>query len=227
MRSCFLALGLILVATLLSGCATRIYGVPEAHWERMGPTERSEAISAWSAVQLAREERRREEALLARQREAHQSAQRELCEQLAAENRPTKPRVPPRRDGVSSAPPGLVQVSLLSGQIYVANRHRRFEPVSFSLEEGQTSRIVLLAPPNHRAQLSVSLEHGLLSLDLGPGSKRDGATSLAWRDWRDGTSLTINTAGPLRLRDVELNVEAVTRPVKRDNVAHDRAQARR
>jgi hypothetical protein len=211
MRKCSLPLGLILAASLLSGCATRIYGVPEKHWERMGPTERSEAIKGWSAVQQVREARRREEALLARQREATQSAQRELCEQVAAESRPTKRPAPARGGVVSTAPPRLIQVSLSSGQIHVANRHRRFEPVSFSLEDGQTSRIVLLAPPNHRAQLSVSLERGLLSLDLGPGNKRDGATSLAWqRDWIDGTSLNVNTAGPLRLRDVELNVEAVT-----------------
>ena len=194
-----LIIALLAGALATSACSPRIYGVSEEHWEAMTTAERQEAMRAWEAVQVAREERRRAEA----ERDA-------VLQQHAAEQRAALARA--IRSGEAGVPGDLIRVRLSGGTLRIGGRARSYAPVAFSLASGETRRIPIVAG-RYRSELAVDFWDGVLRIDLQDTHRDTGAAHLAWGpEWHRGTDQAIRSDGPRRLREVQAYIETLPLP---------------
>lgn len=179
--------------TLLVACVPSMYGVPQETWDRMSESERIEAMRVYEREQQARrqaaEERARRQAL---ERERERVRQAEI-------ERARRERIEAIHRG-EGAYGELIRVRLQGGRIKLGDRHHRYEPITFTIADGETVKIGVSDGRGRGADLVVSYGGGALSLD--------GSRFPYERRWGRGTVYAdTGTRGALDLRGVDLFVE--------------------
>lgn len=215
------ALSLLLA---LSACTPYLYGVPQDRWDRMSESERVEAMRVYEREQQARriaaEERARRQALeeQARRQAAEERARQEAYERQreqarqAALERERQERIERvhRGDGAYGE---LIRIRLQGGIVKIGERRYRYEPLTFTIAEGESRRIVVTDPQGRSADLNVSYAGGALSLE--------GTRFTYDRSWGQGRLYAgAAISGTPELRDVDLFVEVRDRSSRHERDAH-------
>ena len=183
----------LVMATMLAACTPYMYGVPMETWNRMSETERIEAMRVYEQEQQARrqaaEERARRLALERERERARQEAlERARRERIEAIH---------RGDGAYGE---LIRVRLQGGRIRIGGEHYRYEPITFTIADGETRQIPVADYRGREVDLVVTYAGGALAIEgvRFPYDRRWGRGVLY-----PGTS----TGGPLELRGVDLEVQ--------------------
>jgi hypothetical protein len=205
---------------LLASCAPYMYGVPQETWDRMSERERIEAMRTYEREQEARrraaEERARRQAIeeQARRQAAEEQArvaalerQREQARQAALERE--------RRDRIERIHRGdgaygeLIRVRFQGGTIRIGDRFHRYEPLTFTIAEGESRRIAVADLQGRVVDMVVTYAGGALSLE--------GARFPYDRSWGRGRLYSdIDISGAMQLRDVDVFIEVQGRSSRFD-----------
>jgi hypothetical protein len=203
-------IGLVMLL-LLAACAPYMYGVPQETWDRMGEPERVEAMRVYELKQQARrqaaEERARRQAAedQARRQAAEAQARREALEReraqarQAALERERRERIERihRGEGIYGE---LIRVRLQGGKIRLGDRHHSYEPVTFTIADGETRKIGVADRQGRVFDLTVTYAGGALSLE--------GVRFPYDRSWGKGRLYAnTGTSGAHELRGVDLFIE--------------------
>lgn len=183
----------LILASLLAACTPYMYGVPQETWDRMSEPERIEAMRVYEREQQARrqaaEERARRQAV---------ERERELARQAALERE--------RRERIESIHRGegtygeLIRVRLQGGKVRIGDRHHRYEPLTFTIADGETRKISVADRKGREVDLTVTYAGGALTLD--------GVRFPYDRRWGRGALYAdTGTAGALALQGVDVFIE--------------------
>ena len=188
-----IAMLVLAVSVLLAACTSYRYGVPQETWERMSEPERIEAMGVYEREQQARrqaaEERARRQAVERERERAHQ-AELERARQARIE-------AIHRGEGAYGE---LLRVRLQGGRIKVGDRHQRYEPITFTIAEGEALDIGVADRKGREVPLLVTYAGGALSLD--------GIRFPYNRHWGRGKLYTdTDTPGELELRGADVFIE--------------------
>ncbi|MBU5614932.1 hypothetical protein [Geomonas azotofigens] len=183
----------LILASLLAGCTNYMYGVPKESWDRMSEAERIEAIRVYEQEQRARrqaaEEQARRQAIERERERARQATlERERQERIDAIH---------RGEGAFGE---LIRVRLQGGEIKIGDRHHHYEPLTFTIADGETRRIAVADYKGREVDLTVTYAGGALSFE--------GLRFPYDRRWARGELYTdTGTSGPLALRGVDVFVQ--------------------
>jgi len=206
MTICFLALLLFLAA-----CTPYMYGVPQDRWDRMSEAERIQAMRVYEREQeanrLAAEQRAQQRAIAeqARRQAAAERARQDALEReraqarQAALERERHERIEAIHQG-RGAHGELIRVRLQGGKIRIGEHFHRYEPLTFTIADGETRKIAVADFQGRVVDLSVTYAGGALSLD--------GVRFPYDRSWGPGRLYTrTGTSGARELRDVDVFIE--------------------
>jgi hypothetical protein len=194
----------LVLATLCTACTPYLYGVPQESWDRMSETERVEAMRVYERQQQeatrAAEERAQRRALEREQERARQAAlERERLERIEA-----------LHDG-RGAYGELIRVRLQGGTIRIGDRHHHYQPLTFTIADGETRRIPVSDQKGREVDISASYGGGALTLE--------GLRFPYERGWGRGRLYTdTGTGGPLALQGVDVFVEIQDRSSRLDRI---------
>lgn len=185
------------LATMLAACVPTMYGVPQESWDRMSEAERVAAIQSYEREQqarrqaaeerrLAQEERARREALESERERARQVAmERERHERIEAIH---------RGEGAYGE---LIRVRLQGGKVKIGGQHHRYEPLTFTIADGETRKIAVADKTGREVDLVVTYASG--------GFTVEGVRFPYDRDWKRGILYAdTSTGGQLELRGVDV-----------------------
>ncbi|MBP1728507.1 MAG: hypothetical protein H6Q56_880 [Deltaproteobacteria bacterium] len=188
-----IAMLVLAVSVLLAACTSYRYGVPQETWDRMSEPERIEAMGVYEREQQARrqaaEERARRQAV---ERERERARQAEL-------ERARQERIEAIHRG-EGAYGELLRVRLQGGRIKVGDRQQRYEPITFTIADGETLDIGVADRKGREVPLLVTYAGGALSLD--------GIRFPYNRHWGRGKLYAdTDTPGELELRGADVFIE--------------------
>jgi hypothetical protein len=210
----------LVLASILTGCTPYMYGVPQENWDRMSEAERIEAMRVYEREQTARRQAAEERARrLAMERERERERQAELAAQRAREAERERARLAAleqaRLERIESIHRGggaygeLIRVRLQGGRMRFGDRHHRYEPVGFTIADGETMVIRFADRRGREAGLTVTYANGALTID--------GLRFPYERRWGRGTQyVNIGTVGPSALQGVDVLVEIRDRSTRFD-----------
>jgi hypothetical protein len=185
------------LAIFLTACTSSMYGVPRETWDRMSESERIEAMRVYE-----REEQARRQAAEERARRQAVERERERARQAEVEGA--------RRERIEAIHRGegaygeLIRVRLQGGMIKIGDRHHRYEPITFTIADGEVREISVADRTGREVALTVTYTGGALSLD--------GIRFPYDRSWGRGALYTdTGTSGALELRGVDVFVEVHNR----------------
>ena len=200
---------------ILAACAPYMYGVPQESWDRMSEPERIEAMRIYEQKEQARrqaaEERARRQAAedQARRLAAEAQARRDALEReraqarQAAQERERRERIEMIHRG-EGAYGELIRVRLQGGKIRIGDRHHHYEPVTFTIAEGETRKIAVADRQGRVFDLTATYAGGALSLE--------GVRFPYDRSWGRGRLYAnTGTSGAHELRGVDLFIEVHAR----------------
>ncbi len=201
-----------LLLALLSACTPYVYGVPEPTWNTMSEAERLETMRIYQerqqAYQRAMEERARQNAIeLERQQARAAEAERVRLEHMRQQ------RIAAIHRG-EGAYGDLLRVRLQHGRMWIAGRHRHYQPLTFTIADGEGLQLAVTDDDGRQTLLLVTYANRSLLIDA-PGEAGNSGTARIPYDpqWREGGLYTdINSAGPLQLRGIEAFVEIAGAP---------------
>jgi hypothetical protein len=183
----------LVLAVLCTACTPYLYGVPQESWDRMSEAERVEAMRVYEREQQearrAAEERAQRRALEREQERARQAAlERERLERIEA-----------LHDG-RGAYGELIRVRLQGGTIRIGDRRHHYQPLTFTLADGETRKIPVSDQNGREVDLSASYGGGALTLE--------GVRFPYERGWGRGRLYAdTGTGGPFALAGVDVFVE--------------------
>lgn len=199
--------GVMLMALLLAGCASKIYGVPEERWETMSEQERIAAMEAYKARQEVLRQQRAEQARLrAMEKEAQLAREAE-----EARLRQRKVDAIYRGEGLYG---DLLRVSLEGGMLKLYGAHRPYHQVAFKIATGEVKEIEIVNLRGQKAHMVVSYDGSNLLLDETPNAHLSRALRLAYEDsWEPGAVYPgLCAEGPLQMKNVNVTVKIVGTP---------------
>lgn len=210
-------IGLVLLI-ILAACTPYMYGVPQETWDRMSEPERIEAMRVYEREQQARrqaaEERARRQAIeeqarrqAAEERARHEALERERAQaRQAALERERRERIEAIHRG-EGAYGELIRVRLQGGKIRVGDRFHRYEPLTFTIADGETRRIGVADRQGRVVEFSVSYAGGAFVLE--------GVRFPYDKSWGRGRLYTnTGTSGTLELRGVDIFIEVHNRSTR-------------
>jgi hypothetical protein len=188
-----LSIVFLVLMLFLTACTPYMYGVPQETWDRMSETQRIEAMGVYEREQQARrqaaEERARQRAF---EREQERARQAEV-----ARARQERIEAIHRGEGAYGE---LLRVRLQGGRIRVGDRHHRYEPITFTIADGETREIGVADRKGRQVALVVTYSGGVLSFE--------GIRFPYDRSWGRGRVYPeTGTSGPLELRGVDVFIE--------------------
>lgn len=203
---------------LLAACAPYMYGVPQEKWDRMGESERIETMRLFELKEQARrqaaEERARRQAAedQARRLAAEAQARREALERERAQARQAALERE-RRERIEKIHRGegaygeLIRVRLQGGKIRIGDRYHNYEPLTFTIAEGEALKIPVADRQGRVSDLTVTYAGGALSFEGGRFSYD--------RSWGRGRLYPNTvTSGVHELRGVDLFIEVHERSTR-------------
>lgn len=187
---------------LLAACTPYQYGIPQDSWDRMSERERIEAIRAYERQEAARQQ-------AAEERERREAIQRERERvRKAEEERMRHERIESIHRG-EGAYGELIRVRLQGGRMKIGDRHHRYQPLTFTIAEGETRELGVADRKGRESDLTATYTKGALTID--------GIRFPYERSWGKGTLYTdTGTSGPRKLRGVDVFVEIVSRSGRHD-----------
>jgi hypothetical protein len=203
---CFLALLIFLVA-----CTPYMYGVPQESWDRMSEPERIQAMQVYEREQQARrqatEQRAQREAIeeqarrqAAEERARHEAVERERAQaRQAALERERHERIEAIHRG-QGALGELIRVRLQGGMIRIGEHYHRYEPLTFTIADGETRKFGMADSQGREVDLTATYANGAFSLEGGRFPYDH-----SWGRGRLYTSTGIS--GAHELRDVDVFIE--------------------
>ncbi len=215
----WIMLVLALLLALLSACTPYIYGVPKLTWDTMSEPERLEAMQIYKERQIANRMAMEERARLNAIERAKQQARAAEAERLRQE-RFRQERIAAIHRG-EGAYGDLLRVSIEGGEMWIAGRHRHYQPLTIKIADGEYRELTVTDDRGNQANLTVAYDDRALVID-GPGDTRKPSTARLRYDrkWERGSFYTgISTTGPLQLRGVEVQVEVASVPNKATSIA--------
>lgn len=213
MKKLFLVSLVLLCA--LAACTPYMYGVPQESWDRMSEPERITAMQVYEREQQARrqaaEERARRQAIeeqarrqAAAEQARHAALERERAQaRQAALERERQERIEAIHQG-EGAYGELIRIRLQGGKIRVGDHFHRFEPLTFTIADGETRKIAVVDRQGRPLELTVNYAGGSLALE--------GVRFPYDSSWGRGRRYAdIATSGALELRGVDLFIEVRSR----------------
>lgn len=195
----------------LAACTPYMYGVPQQTWDRMSESERIAAMQVYEREQQARrqaaEERARRQAIeeqarrqAAEERARHEALERERAQaRQAALEREQRERIEAIHRG-GGAYGELIRVRLQGGKIRIGDRFHRYEPLTFTIADGETRKIAVADRQGRVVDISVTYAGGAFALS--------GVRFPYDRSWGRGRLYSnTGTSGALELRGVDLFIE--------------------
>ncbi len=184
-------------ATMLAACVPTMYGVPQESWDRMSETERVAAIRAYEREQQARLQAAEERRLAQEERARHEAMERERERaRQAAIEREKHERIEAIHRG-EGAYGELIRVRLQGGKIKIGGQHHRYEPLTFTIADGETRKIAVADKTGREVDLVVTYASGAFAVE--------GVRFPYDRDWKRGILYAdTSTGGLLELRGVDL-----------------------
>ncbi|MBU5638960.1 hypothetical protein KOM00_19760 [Geomonas sp. Red69] len=183
----------LILASLLAACTHYMYGVPQENWDRMSEAERIEAIRVYEQEQRVRRQAAEEQA-------RRQAVERERERaRLAALEQERQERIEAIHRG-EGAFGELIRVRLQGGEIKIGDRHHHYEPLTFTIADGETRRIGVADRKGREVELTVTYAGGALTFE--------GLRFPYDRRWGKGELYTdTGTSGPLALRGVDVFIK--------------------
>jgi len=183
----------LVVSVLLAACTPYMYGVPQETWDRMSEPERIEAMGVYERQQQANRqaaaERARQQAI-ERERERARQAEMERARQARIE-------AIHRGEGAYGE---LLRVRLQGGRIKLGDQNYRYEPLTFTIADGETREIDVVAPRKRAVTLVAAYGGGALSFD--------GSRFPYERSWGRGKLYAdTGSSGALKMRGVDIFIE--------------------
>jgi hypothetical protein len=190
------------VSLLLAACTPYMYGVPQETWDQMSEPERIEAMAIYEREQQANRqaaaERARQQAM---ERERERARQAEM-----ARARQERIEAIHRGDGAYGE---LLRVRLQGGRIKIGDQNFRYEPLTFTIADGEAREIIVAAPKKRATPLVASYGGGSLSFD--------GTRFPYERSWGKGKLYTdTGSSGALKMRGVDVFIEVHNRSSRHD-----------
>jgi len=184
---------ILAMSILLAACTTYRYGVPQETWDQMSQPERLEAMAIYEREQQARrqaaEERARQQAV---ERERERARQAEL-----ARARQERIEAIHRGEGAYGE---LLRIRLQGGRIKLGDQNYRYEPITFTIADGETREIGVVDHRKRAVPLVAAYGGGALSLD--------GIRFPYERSWGRGKLYAdTGSAGALKMRGVDVFIE--------------------
>jgi len=204
----FLSLLFILI---LTSCTSRIYGVPEDQWATLSTQEREIAMQQHHELEVLREQRRREQAII----NAEQAEQKRLSMEVRQD------RAMEIYNGMHGIQGDLLRVTIRSGEIYMYGKYRTYIPVSLKIAEGERKMVTFHQSGKHQNQTEVVVDYynGLLTFDYSEGRYSDYSYPIAYEpSWRRGKryqNINLHKRSHSRARNIEIIVEAIPLPRRR------------
>ena len=170
---CFLALLIFLVA-----CTPYMYGVPQDTWDRMSEPERIQAMQVYEREQQARrqaaEKRAQRQAIedqarrkTAEERAQHEAQERERAQaRHAAMERERHERIEAIHRG-QGAHGELIRVRLQGGKIRIGEHYHRYEPLTFTIADGETMKFGVADSHGREVDLTATYANGAFLLEGG------------------------------------------------------------
>ncbi len=179
-----------------AGCAASIYGVTEEQWIKMTDSERQSAIDAYNERERLLKIKQEEKAAMEAQNEAIR-----------------RERVNAIYRGESGQYGDLIRVSIWSGKMKIAGRHRDYHPLSFKIADGETKRIRVIHEEGKYGtydDLHVSYHDSVLYIDTSEDDVRYATRIIYDIGWKIGKQyFAVDTAGRLRLRNAQVQIEII------------------
>lgn len=199
-KSVFLSLIASIFLTFSTACTPTMYGVPVEQWERLNDEQKMETIRGYNERQLLRQQ---EYAQAQEARAEAAKAARESAAQASERSREDYTAVLRYGD--------LLRIVLKGGTVRFAGKTRAYEPVAFSIANGETLHIPISGGSRRQATLVVNYSDGVLSLDPKPEHGLREATRLVYEPaWKKGmTYEPLNSRGSVRLSGVSIYIEIV------------------
>jgi len=208
----------LVLLVFLAACTSYMYGVPQESWDRMSEPERIEAMRVYERDQQARrqaaEERARRRAIedqarrqAAEERARHEALERQRAQaRQAALEREQRERIEAIHRG-AGAYGELIRVRLQGGRIRIGDRHHRYEPLTFTIADGETRRIGVADFQGRVVDLNVTYAGGAFSLE--------GVRFPYDKSWGRGRVYSnTGTSGALELRGVDVFIEVHERSTR-------------
>lgn len=186
----------------LTACTPYIYGIPQDSWDRLSEPERQRVMASYEREEQARRQAEAEQA-----RRQALERERERARQAAVERaRHERIEAIHRGDGAYGE---LLRVRLQGGDIKIGDRHHRYEPITFTIADGETLRIGVADRKGRETGLLVTYAGGALSFD--------GISFPYNRSWGRGMLYTdTGTSGALKMRGVDVFIEVHSRSARHE-----------
>jgi len=192
-----IAMIVLAVSVLLAACTQYMYGVPQETWDRMSEPERIEAMGVYEREQQARRQAAEERA----RQQAYERERERVRQAEAARVRQERIDAIHRGEGAYGE---LLRVRLQGGRIKVGDQHHRYEPITFTIADGETRDIGVADRKGREAALPVTYSGGALSFE--------GLRFPYERGWGRGKLYAdTGTSGALQLRGVDVFIEVHNR----------------
>lgn len=192
----------LLLVFVLMACTNYMYGVPQETWDQMSEPERIYAMGVYEREQQASRQAAAEQA-----RQQAFEREREQARQAKAE-RARKERIETIHRG-EGAYGELLRVRLQGGQIKVGDRHHRFEPITFTIADGEALEIGVDDRKRRETALIMTYNGGALSFE--------GIRFPYDRSWGKGKLYPdTGTSGVLKMRGVDVFIQVHSRSTRHE-----------
>lgn len=201
----------LLVALILAGCSSHIYGVPEEAWNALSPEQKTATIRGYNERQLLEQQARVH-------REEQWAAQARVEAELALDRaRRQAEQVEAIYRNEAGQYGDLIRVSVSGGTMHIAGKPRAYQGLSFKIADGESKEIPVWSEERKNSRqgvLLVSYLDGVLLVDSSPRQSRDAARLIYDPAWKAGrTYLQVHSSGPMGLQGAQIAIEII--PLRR------------
>jgi len=196
----YLSLIVCIFLTLPTACTPTMYGIPVEQWERLNDEQKMETIKGYNERQLLR------------QQEYAQAQEARAVAAKAAREAATQTSERSRAEYADALRYGdFLRIVIKGGTVRFAGKSRAYDPVAFSIANGETLRVPIIGGSGRQVALVVNYSDGVLSLDPKHENGLREATRLVYEPgWKQGkTYEPLNSRGGARLAGVSLYVEII------------------
>lgn len=193
---------------LLNACAPTIYGVNEDQWNDLSSSERGLAIKHYQKMELLYEQSRIEGKKLALEKEKQHTLMME-AQQKHADKIYT---------GEAGIRGDLLRVTIRGGEVYMNGKHRRYNPLSIQIADGEQKILRFQHPKRSTYQTDIGIKYsnGILRFDAGSKYSKsyhyDFVYEPSWRYGKRYKNITLNKRSHSRAKHIEVIVDAVPLP---------------
>jgi hypothetical protein len=108
----------------------------------------------------------------------------------------------------------LIRVTIQGGEMKIDGKHRRYQPVSFKIANGEIKKIEIVNSENkffpRTEDLIVGYQDGTLLIDIGNRSSKKAFHIVYEKEWKKGkVYVPVNTESRLKFHNVQISIEII------------------